>query len=778
MFRFHALSVLVFLALAAIAPPVPAQEATVLERARALKDEGEYEKAAGLLADAIEKSPKDFDLLLEMGMVSHLKARETLAENASLGRLALYDARGWYEKALALKPESVPALQLSGQVSVELQDWKAGAETWRRAAELAPDSGESFYQLGYCLALSNRFEKAIEAFREASRRLGPDPRILLNQGISHASLEETAEARRCFEALVRGEIEADRRRGRHMNRGVFWLWKIHSDAADWEGAEEVFGRLAKDHPDVSSAHWYLGHARSMQRDAVGAAQAFARVTEIVPTWTDGWLKLGSTLTRAKEYGAAEDALRAAAKLDPEGQGPQDLLFEIGLALKAEGRSGDAAAMVTRLLDSFEGDALVLEFRGDLFFQAGDAKAALADYRQVVATDPFAGEAVVKAEKAVTALLRRGEPATRAETAPRKKGEGGTILDFERPEVYVRVASGVEAGRRSGRFTARRTGSAEEFANVTVSFVPTLDSRPYAWLRFDVKGPKGSTIVLRARDGYDEWTERLGSYRTVHETAVELVGEWQTVTLPMAGFASRMEHRPLSFQPSRLRTLAFQLGEPGGTEKKLADEIALDNVTLVPDEGDALVLTDFERTPGEMLFVTDGAGVAFARTLFTEEQLRTFVPDPNTYVTPEIFRDAFDPAMVHGGRGSFRMTAVRDGAASGVLSFNPDRSFEKAGALVFFARGAKGGEKLRVTIEDAMDEDLVNPAPASAPRHVLDGRILEGWYSLSPEWRPYRIDRAEFPDVDFRSLLRIRFHYGTTEGNATGTVIWLDDVTWE
>ena len=135
-------------------------------------------------------------------------------------------------------------------------------------------------------------------------------------------------------------------------------------------------------------------------------------------------------------------------------------------------------------------------------------------------------------------------------------------------------------------------------------------------------------------------------------------------------------------------------------------------------------------------------------------------------------------MVHAGRGSFRMTAVREGAASGVLSFSPDRSFEKATALTFRARGAKGSELLRITIEDAMDADLVNPAPAAAPRLVLDDRIMEGWYSLSPEWRPYRIPRSAFPDVDFRSLLRLRFHYGTTEGNAVGTVIWLDDVAWE
>ena len=81
--RFRLLPVFAILAVFAVvcmAPPAPAQEPGVLERARTFKDEGEYEKASILLADAIEKEPGNFDLLLEMGKVAHLKAREILAE--------------------------------------------------------------------------------------------------------------------------------------------------------------------------------------------------------------------------------------------------------------------------------------------------------------------------------------------------------------------------------------------------------------------------------------------------------------------------------------------------------------------------------------------------------------------------------------------------------------------------------------------------------------------------------------------------------------------------
>jgi len=774
--RFLAVSLL---ALIFLAPPIPAREATPLERARALKDEGEYEKADAVLRAAIEKAPKDVELLLEMGKVAHLRARDMLAENASLGRLALYDAKTWYEKALALSPESIPALQLIGLVSNELQDWKAGATAWRRAAALNPNDGESRYQLGYCLALMRRFPEAIAAFREAARLLGPDPRLLLNQGISHASIGQTSDARRCLETLVRGEIEAGRRGGNHMNRGVLWLWRIHSESDDWKGAEVVFTRLAKEHPDVSAAHWYTGHARLKQGNAAGAAESFGEVTTIVPTWADGWRMLGTALIRAKRYDAAEGALVALVKLDPGGQKPQELLFEIVGALRAAGRIGDAIAAMTRQMASFPDDYLVLEARGDLHFRAGAMVEALADYTKVATEDAFAEEVIVKAAKARIALLHAGEPVLVTmggeASAPR---EGKPILDFERPSIFVRVTPNVKGRRESRQFVAKRMLTAEAFANVNITFIPTLSTVVYEWLRFDVKGPKGTTLLLRAKDCYDEFGNNIGIWRVLHDKPVVLAGEWQTVTLPLTGFRTVSDRRRIGFEPTRLRALGFQLGEPGGKAKKLAGEIRLDNVVLVPEYGEPLLIADFDRTPEETLFITEGAGSAFARTLFNESQIEGFVPDKNTFVTPEIFKEAYDESMVHAGRGAFRMTAAREGAASGVLSFNPDRSYDKAIAISFRARGGKGGEKLRVTIEDAVDDDLGNPSPASAPRLLNDGRLLDGWFSLSPEWRRYRIPRNHYPDIDFSSLLRIRFHYGTPEGNAVGAEIYLDDIEWE
>jgi hypothetical protein len=74
-----------------------------------------------------------------------------------------------------------------------------------------------------------------------------------------------------------------------------------------------------------------------------------------------------------------------------------------------------------------------------------------------------------------------------------------------------------------------------------------------------------------------------------------------------------------------------------------------------------------------------------------------------------------------------------------------------------------------------DEDIGNAWPASSPRAVARYRLLEGWFELTPGWRRYRIPCSELPDIDFRTLVRIRFIMGTDLGNAVGTTLYLDDI---
>jgi len=343
---------------------------------------------------------------------------------------------------------------------------------------------------------------------------------------------------------------------------------------------------------------------------------------------------------------------------------------------------------------------------------------------------------------------------------------------------VRV-NGAATGRFSeGGFRLERRGEAGRMANLSLAFIPTLDPRPHPALTFAVRGPEGTALLVRAKDGYDEMGIADGVIRLAHRRTVALTGDWRTVTLPLDGFEVVDERRPIPMHPHRIRALVFEIGNPLGREVRLAESIRIDDVKLTGGAGEPKGLADFDRAPSETLFLTEGVASAFARTLFRESQLADFRPDANTYVTPAIFGADYDPSLVHSGIGSFRLTLPREGAAAGVLSFNPDRSYREASAITFRARGGKGGERLRVTFRDALDDEIGNRAPASAPRWEGGGRLLEGRFALTEDWREYRIRRSDLPDVDFRSLLAIRFEFGTEEGNAPGTTIYLDDIRWE
>ncbi len=232
--------------------------------------------------------------------------------------------------------------------------------------------------------------------------------------------------------------------------------------------------------------------------------------------------------------------------------------------------------------------------------------------------------------------------------------------------------------------------------------------------------------------------------------------------------------------ARLRTIIFEIGLPLAPEDDLAKEIRIDNVRLqdATEKPEFHLLEDFNNDPEELIFLSAGVAEAFIPSVSSPEQAKALRPDPNTFISQAIMGAEYDPLTVQAGSGAFRLTLKQEGVASGGLAFNPDRSFDFADALVFFARGTAGGEKIRVTIRDALDDDLKNESPARAPRLVVAGILIEGHFVLSKEWKKFRIPRSAFPDIYFDALAEIRFHFGTAEGNAVGTTIYLDSIGWE
>lgn len=92
---------------------------------------------------------------------------------------------------------------------------------------------------------------------------------------------------------------------------------------------------------------------------------------------------------------------------------------------------------------------------------------------------------------------------------------------------------------------------------------------------------------------------------------------------------------------------------------------------------------------------------------------------------------------------------------------------RARALSFRARGASGGERIRVKAAVAGDQPFGDSAPLP---------IDSGWLRLSADWREYRVD------TDGRDLSRVITPFmmiANNKQNASGRLtIFLDDVRYE
>lgn len=83
-------------------------------------------------------------------------------------------------------------------------------------------------------------------------------------------------------------------------------------------------------------------------------------------------------------------------------------------------------------------------------------------------------------------------------------------------------------------------------------------------------------------------------------------------------------------------------------------------------------------------------------------------------------------------------------------------------LSFWAKGERGGEKLRVIFRDAS-------ATTYTPEHLYE--IKE---PLTAEWQRIIVPLSEIDGVDFKNLVHIGLSFGEDVGNKLGTIIYLDD----
>jgi len=116
----------------------------------------------------------------------------------------------------------------------------------------------------------------------------------------------------------------------------------------------------------------------------GAEEAFLQVTQIDPTYADGWVNVARARLRDRNIQGAQEALERALVLDPKL--PKTHYFH-ALVLKAQGQYDQALGHLRQAAAVYPRDRVVRNEIGRLLFLQGRYAEAITELQQVLKIDP-------------------------------------------------------------------------------------------------------------------------------------------------------------------------------------------------------------------------------------------------------------------------------------------------------------------------------------------------------------------------------------------------------
>lgn len=330
--------------------------------ARVLWSDGEFSRAWPLFLKASQLVPRDPYLLLVQGEFAleqknmagardaFVAARELpgrdVAARLGLTRVLIFEqdlaaARVEVDKVLALAPDYVPGLYLSGLVAYELGDYSAAELSLREVQSLQPNYTAALYLMG---AVQYQLQDYAQAELNLKRYLDAQ--------------SDNVSARKLFAAVL-------------MQR------------EDYEGVINALAPVADAQNDAQLLAM-LGTAYARTSRLSQASVLLDRAVELAPDVEALRNQLAVTLLAAGESEQAIGALQSAIRLDGKMMLSDYLLV---LALLREGKADEALTAAQTLRDRTPDDPMGDNLVGAVRFTQEDTTAARAAFNAALAKDP-------------------------------------------------------------------------------------------------------------------------------------------------------------------------------------------------------------------------------------------------------------------------------------------------------------------------------------------------------------------------------------------------------
>lgn len=447
-------------------------------RIQSLLHLGELDEAAGVVETLRKRNPNVAAVVLQDGIVQFLRGRFQDAETAA-------------EQVLAVAPAQPQALLVAGHSAFQLKKYeKARAQLGAYLAQ-NPQDHQARMVLGLTMLSLGYADQAYGTLK------APDGGEIPDQG---AYLDALTTA-----AFTVGDKEA----------GLKYLEKLAAkqpdDAAlqerlgitrqalgDAEGGAEALERAIELDPDRHGTYLQLFTARMQQKRAGLALEVAQRVQDHFPDKASGDTLLGIVYLTMRERDKAREAFARAVEKEPDDAQAAGNLVNI---LRIEGKTGEARAVLDRVLKTAPGHLSTLLTAAELATEAGDHAAAESLWQQAIDHNPDAvqprislgnryiasnrpGEALVVAEPALAANPNSlGLLETVGQARLRTGDRAGALRSFETLAKLVPDSARAQEYLMWALQENGRTAEALEAAERTLALDPNIARARFGQVRY-------------------------------------------------------------------------------------------------------------------------------------------------------------------------------------------------------------------------------------------------------------------------------------------------------
>ncbi len=294
-------------------------------------------------------------------------------------RIASKDYRGavtCLEKAVRLKPNSVPALTDLGILSARLGDYAEAAGAYKQALRFTPGSFPLLLNLGLAYFKGGKFERAIQPLAQAASLKPADFQARALLAMSYYARKDYVRAGAQFEKLV-----AEKPNNTTLQ---VLLAQCYLRSRQGQKLLNYFGQMLKRSPDSATVHILMGEADDGLDRTPEAIEEFKAARALAPTQTDVNFGLGFLYWKDHQYSKAVAAFQREIEVGGDVAKAEAYWGDI---LLKEGKRTQARALLEQAVRNLPGQWIAQCDLGILDADAQQYPQAEHEFQAAIRIDP-------------------------------------------------------------------------------------------------------------------------------------------------------------------------------------------------------------------------------------------------------------------------------------------------------------------------------------------------------------------------------------------------------